>query len=191
MMSEFVDVLRQEHRNIESLLRVLEREIAIFDAGDTPDYEVVRAVIGYFKDYPDACHHPKEDMMVEKIALRDKAAAERIGDLASEHRAEARRLRRMSDAVENVLRDEEVLRETVDAIVRDFIAHERRHMAMEESLVFPAALDVLEVEDWAELALKLADRDDPFYRIGFEPKFSMLRQAILEMEEEAEAERSR
>jgi hemerythrin-like domain-containing protein len=191
MMSEFVAVLRQEHRNIESLLRVLERELAIFDAGDTPDYEVVRAVIAYFKDYPDACHHPKEDMMVEKIALRDQAAAARIGDLAAEHRAEARRLRRMSEAVETVLRDEELLRETVDRIIRDFIAHERRHMAIEESLVFPAALAALATADWAELALKLADRDDPFYRIDVEPKFILLRQAILAMEEEAEAERSR
>jgi hemerythrin-like domain-containing protein len=188
-MNEFVDVLRQEHRNIESLLRVLERELAIFDTGDTPDYEVVSAVIGYFKDYPDACHHPKEDMMVATIALRDQAAAERIGDLAAEHRAEARRLHRMSEAVENVLRDEEVLRETIDKIIRDFIEHERRHMAMEERLVFPTALAALRTEDWADLALKLADRDDPFYRIEFEEKFDTLRRAILAMAEEAEAER--
>jgi hypothetical protein len=30
-MTEFIEVLRQEHRNIESLLRVLERELSVFD----------------------------------------------------------------------------------------------------------------------------------------------------------------
>jgi hypothetical protein len=37
-MTEFIEVLRQEHRNIESLLRVLERELSVFDRGERPDY---------------------------------------------------------------------------------------------------------------------------------------------------------
>ena len=36
---------------------------------------------------------------------------------------------------------------------------------------------------------QLTDRDDPFYQPGFEKKFNTLRQNILTMEEEAEAER--
>ena len=49
-------------------------------------------------------------------------------------------------------------------IIRDFINHERQHMAMEERVVFPAALDGLRAQDWTEIALKLADRSDPFYQ---------------------------
>jgi hemerythrin-like domain-containing protein len=74
-MTDMVEVLRQEHRNIESLLRVLERELSVFDRGERPDYEVVLAVIDYFKDYPDSCHHPKEDMILEKLKARDPVAA--------------------------------------------------------------------------------------------------------------------
>ena len=37
-MTEFIEVLQQEHRNIESLLRVLERELSVFDRGERPDY---------------------------------------------------------------------------------------------------------------------------------------------------------
>jgi hypothetical protein len=36
--------LSQEHRNIEKLLAVLERELEVFARGDRPDYEVVRAL---------------------------------------------------------------------------------------------------------------------------------------------------
>lgn len=68
-MTEMIEVLRQEHRNIESLLRVL-RELSVFERGERPDYEAVLAVIDYFEDYPDACHHPKEDMIVEKLRAR-------------------------------------------------------------------------------------------------------------------------
>ena len=60
-MTYVIEILRQEHRNIEKLLRVLERELSVFDRGERPDYEVVLAVIDYFKDYPESCHHPKEE----------------------------------------------------------------------------------------------------------------------------------
>jgi hemerythrin-like domain-containing protein len=188
-MTYLIEVLRQEHCNIEKLLRVLERELSVFDRGDRPDYEVVLAVINYFKDYPDSCHHPKEDMIVERLKARDPVRAATVGDLETEHREGAKRLRRVALAVERVLSDQDLLRQTVNDIIRDFISHERQHMAMEERIVFPAALEALQPEDWADIAAKVANRDDPFYQPGFEEKFNTLRRNILKMEEEAEAER--
>ena len=38
-MSYLIEVLRQEHCNIERLLCVLERELTVFDRGDRPNYE--------------------------------------------------------------------------------------------------------------------------------------------------------
>jgi hemerythrin-like domain-containing protein len=149
-MAYMIEVLRQEHCNIESLLRVLERELSVFERGDRPDYEVILAVINYFKDYPDSCHHPKEDLIVEKLNARDPLKAATIGDLEAEHREGAKRLRRVALAVERVLGDQDLLRQSVDDIIRDFIKHERQHMAMEERVVFPAALNVLRPEDWSE-----------------------------------------
>jgi len=188
-MVEIIEVLHQEHRNIEKLLRVLERELSVFDRGDRPDYEVVLAVIDYFKDYPDTCHHPKEDMIVAKLKARDPVAAAAIGDLEAEHREGAIRLRQVAQAVERVLSDQDLLRQTIDDIIRDFINHERQHMVMEERVVFPAVLAALRPEDWADIALRLADRYGPPSQPDFEEKFSTLRRNILEMEEQAEAER--
>ena len=161
-----------------------------FDRGERPDYEVVLAVIDYLKDYPDCYHHPKEDMIVEKIKARDPASAATIGDLEVEHQEGTKRLRRVAQAVERVLSDHDLLRQNVDNIIRDFVDYERQHMAMEERVVFPAALKVLRPEDWADVALKMADRSDPFYQRGFEEKFNTLRRNILKMEEEAEADRA-
>ena len=187
-MMEIIEVLLQEHRNIEKLLRVLERELTVFDRAGRPDYEVVLAVINYFKDYPDSCHHPKEDIIVERFKARDPVAAATI-DLEAEHQEGARRLHRVAEAVEGVLSDQILLRQTVDDIIRNFINHERQHMAMEERVVFPAMLNALRPEDWADIALKLADRFGPPSEPDFEEQFSTLRRNILELEEAAEAER--
>jgi len=188
-MTYIVEVLRQEHRNIEKLLWVLERELIAFDRGERPDYEVVLAAIDYFKDYPDSYHHPKEDMIFERLKVRDAAAAATIGALEAEHQEGARRLRRVAQTIEAVLRDEDLLRHTVHDIMRDFIDHERQHMAKEERLLFPAALNALLPADWAEIALKLTDRRDPLSQPRLEEKFNTLRRNILKLEEEAEEAR--
>jgi len=189
-MIEIIEVLQQEHRNIEKLLRVLEEELSVFNHGGHPNYEIVLSVIDYFRDYPDSCHHPKEDIITEKFKARDPVAAESIGNLAAEHRDGAKRLRRVAEAVECVLNDQDLLRQTVDDVIRNFIDHERQHIAMEERVVFPAVVNALRPEDWAEIALKLADRYGSLSEPDFEEKFSTLRRNIMEEEEVAKIERS-
>jgi len=118
----------------------------------------------------------------------DRAAS--IADLEAEHREGAVRLRRVAQAIETVLNDEEVLRDDVDRIVHDFIDKERKHIALEEDMVFPAIVDTLQPADWADVALTLADRYAPPSTADFEEQFSTLRRNILELEEAAVARRS-
>jgi hemerythrin-like domain-containing protein len=74
--------------------------------------------------------------------------------------------------------------------VRDFIDSERKHIAVEDQEVFPAIVDALRPEDWADIALKLADRFSPPSEADFEEQFSTLRRNILDLEAEAAARRS-
>ena len=189
-MIEIIEILHQEHRNLEKLLRVLEQELRVFDRGERPDYEVFGAVIEFFKKYPDSCHHPKEDIIYEKFKARYPDRAASISDLQAEHREGAVRLRRVAQAIETVLNDEEVLREDVDRIVRDFIDNERKHIALEDDVIFPALVNTLQARDWAEIALTLADRYGPPSEADFEEQFSTLRRNILELEEAAAVRRS-
>ena len=187
-----IDLLRQEHRNIERLLRVLEQELSVFDRGEQLDYEVIWAVIAYFQVYPDVCHHPLEDAVFTKLRGRDPAAAGKIGDLEAEHRRGAERLRHVAEAIENMLMDRELLPHTVDDIIRDFIVHEWRHMAMEERDFFPAAVEALQPEDWAEIAsARSAGEKDPLFDETLEARFEAVRRHILQLEQDAEADRAR
>jgi hemerythrin-like domain-containing protein len=185
-----IERLFREHRNIEKLLVVLEHELEIFDRGDRPDYEVIRAIVSYFEVYPEVYHHPQEDRVFAKLKMRDPAAATKVGDLVREHQKGAERLRRVAHAIDSVLADREVLRQTVDTIIRDFIDHERRHMTMEESYFFPAARKALTPQDWAEIASRSTDQSDPLFSEVVEEKFEVVRRHILQLEQEAEAERS-
>jgi hemerythrin-like domain-containing protein len=188
-MPKIIDVLLDEHQNIEKLLLVLEHELEIFDRSARPDYEILQTIIQYFQGYPESCHHPKEEIIFEKLKLRDPAAAKRFGDVEAEHEVEAARLRSFARAVDSVLADQEFLRESFHLAVYDFIEHQRAHLEKEERLLFPAALKALRAEDWAEIDARLDDRKDPLFDV-VEQKFQNLQKTILRWEQEAEESRA-
>jgi hemerythrin-like domain-containing protein len=188
-MSRIIEILLHEHRNIEKLLHVLEQELEIFDRGESPDYEILQAIIDYFQDYPESYHHPKEDIVFERLKLRDPTAARQIGDAEAEHQVETNRLRQFARAVEDVLAGRELLRQTFHNVVRDFIEHQRQHMAKEERLLFPAAVKTLGPDDWTEIDKRLNNRKDPLFDGAIEKKFSALQRTILHWERETQANR--
>ena len=188
-MSNIIQILLEEHRNIDKLLLVLEHELEVFDRSEEPDYEILQAVIQYFQDYPESCHHPKEDMVFEKLKVRDSAAANRIGDVEAEHQVETKRLRRLVEAVEEILAGREFLRQTFHDVVHDFIEHQRQHMDKEERLLFPAAVQGLRPDDWAELDARLNDQKDPLFNGVIETKFQALQRTILRWQRETETSR--
>lgn len=188
-MSNIIQILLEEHRNIDKLLLVLERELEVFDRSEEPDYEVLRAVIQYFQDYPENCHHPKEDMVFEKLKIRDPAAAARVGDAEDDHKIETMRLHRLVEAVEDILAGREFLRKTFHDVVRDFIEHQRQHMDKEERLLFPAAVQGLGPDDWADIDARLCDRKDPLFNGTIETKFQALQGMILRWQQETEISR--
>ncbi len=178
-MTRMIELLRGEHRDIERLLIVLEDEVGVFDRRERPDYDVIEAIISYFQDYPDCCHHPKEDMIFGKLKARDPSAAKSVGDVEAEHRQETDRLDRVARVVRNVLLDREVARQTLSDVMRDFIDHQRIHMAMEERTLFPAAASTLRPEDWQDIDSTWHDRKETLFNVAMEEKYHSLRDRIL------------
>jgi hemerythrin-like domain-containing protein len=187
-MVEILRRLREEHRNIARVLNALEHQLAIFDRGEQPDYDVLVAAADYFTGFPDRCHHPKEDLIFRKLKKEDPAAIESIEDLELEHEKMAGLAGHFREAVQNVLEEVEVPREAFDAVVRHFIRDQHRHMQMEEEHFFPLALRVLGPQDWAEIDSQVTKEDDPLFGSEASRSFEALLRQILKWEQEDEAE---
>lgn len=183
-MSDVITALRQEHANIGQLLDILERQVAVFDRGGSPDYDIVEGVIDYFQSYPDLYHHPKEDLVFQKLKLRDPAAVERVGDLRHEHEELAARTREFAAGVRAVLEEAQVSRESFDQWARRFIGLQRDHMDREERLFFPAARAALTSEDWADIEARASDQEDPLFGSDVGHRYEALRRDILQWERE-------
>ncbi len=183
-MSPLIQVLRQEHKNIARLLDALEHQVELSVAGKRPDYDLLQDIATYFCDYPDRCHHPKEDAVFRQLQARHPEAAKQIGDLAREHRDTGARVRRFRDNIQALFRDQVMPLATLVNAARSFIDAERQHMRMEEAVFFPAAESALSEEDWHVIGSGMSREHDPLFGTTVEKQFATLLQRLLAWEKE-------
>ncbi len=169
------------------LLDALERQIVILEGGGTPDYDIVQGVMDYCLTFPDLHHHPKEDLVYRRLALRDPTAAAGVGDLLEEHAALGEGTRRLAAAVRNVLDEAEVPRDALLKLARDFLGHYRRHIAQEDENFFPVARARLTAADWAAIAAELGEGHDPLFSSTPDDRFANLRRHILDWDRDDQA----
>ena len=186
-MSEVMDRLREEHRNIEKILRALEHQITIFDTAEQPDYDVLAAAADYFLGFPESCHHPKENLVYRKMCDRDPALAQTMTDLEAEHEKLSVLARHFQEAVRNVMQEVEVSRVAFSDVARHFLSEQRRHIEAEEDRFFPLALQILTPDDWSEIDKRITREKDPVFGDEISQQFELLRNTILKWEREDEA----
>jgi len=181
-MTKILDEIRDDHRNMARVYDLLGRELNTFKEGGRPDYDLVEIILEYCLHYPDLCHHPKEDLIFEKLQARDPATANIIGNLKREHEELSTLTWRFSCAVMNVLDDQTLPRDWFLDVANDYLSFSRNHMQMEEVLFFPAARKTLAPEDWAELDDTREMVEDPLFGEGIQKKYEGLYQEIMNWE---------
>ena len=159
--AEFMLALREDHAGLSRVLREIEVQAAAL--GHAP--EAARAVLGeamrYLLVYQHSVHHPREDMLFERIRRREPSLFENMKRLVFEHRigqeragAIERELRRASAAA---LRGRPGAR--IARMLGDYVRHTREHMRREEAVFYSGAERVLTQADWAALADSAPSRD--------------------------------
>lgn len=162
-MSKAIKELRLDHSNFMKLLAVLEAELAVFDQGGSPDYEMIDTAADYFSNYAENFHHPLENAVYAQLQARDPAAAEAIGDLEKEHEATSAAAAAFREATRAILNEAELPRDLFHQRSALFIEKERAHIAMEERQFFPEALRCLTAEDWQAVKESFSKEADPLF----------------------------
>ena len=74
-MPDLITVLREEHEQMARLLRVVERELERVREGGNPHFTLLIQTMKYLTHYPDAVHHPQENVLFEMHRERMPGAA--------------------------------------------------------------------------------------------------------------------
>ena len=182
-MAEIVRLLRREHMDMAVLLDLLERQIAAFKSGGEPDYAIVRGILDYYLSYPDLYHHPKEDLIYQRLRRRDPEKAAEVEDILHSHKDLAMLVRRFASAtIDQMLGKGETPREWFGSLARSFVDSNRAHMAAEEERFLPLVLQVLSPEDWSEIDAQVTDETDPLFGNSVEARFQALHESIVSLD---------
>lgn len=189
-MRDTLILLRLEHGNLSKLLGLIEDQAAAAEAGTRMDEELLRLASEYFSDYPDRCHHPKEDLVYELLKVRDPDSCADLRDLIADHRRLHELAEAFGQAVRRLPEERQAAQPGVRAAILEFTEHYRRHMRDEEVHFFRAAEQRLTRDDWDSLDFVMFEQDDPLFDHVTEKRFSALRERIEALAKQGKARRS-
>ena len=178
-MVETLEKLRREHVNFGLLLHQLEKQLNELKSGNPVDYPLVADVADYFTGYPGDIHHPKEDLLFERLDFCAPAAAENARRLLDHHENIGRLAQKFADETKAVQEGSEVPRETFIDTLEEFILVQRTHMRMEESLFFPLVELHLTDEDWNYVNTRVSDDLDPVFEARGIDRYKRLLQVLV------------
>ena len=175
---EILRELREDHRNMAVLLRLLDGVVKKASAGEDPDFELLGEIMRYMTVYPDAVHHPKEDILYEQLRNEREDLADGLEDVTTDHAAIAELGSRLRDDVEEIVDGSPVRR---DKLIDDAAAYVRRlraHMAWEEEDLFERIEEMLETQSLEFDVSEYAQIKDPLFELEVESGFKRLMSSL-------------
>lgn len=170
--------LRTDHRNMAIMLDVLEQESNKLYDGHDADFDLVHDVMRYMTVYPDAVHHPKEDLVYAELRAARPDLAEGLDRVPAEHRELADLGLKLRHDVESILSGTALRRNVVVADALRYVKRLREHMDFEESDLF-VRLDELVLEGHSlTMESDVRSLSDPVFGPDVEKRFGKLFDSI-------------
>lgn len=189
-MSDTLIFLSLEHKRIAQLLKVMEEQLEILEAGEKPDQELLQSMVAYLSGHSEQCHHPKEDLLFRKLTRRDPKAVEGLNNLIEEHKELERLTKHLTELVVKMPEQPDVSLQLLRDPMRHFIDCYYNHMSMEEKYFFPTVLRSLTSNDWAEIDFSVFDQADPIFDGAAEQQFSKLHGEIIRLSDQRGKQRA-
>lgn len=157
----FMARLRLDHARLSRVLR----EVEVQRARLASEPEAARAVLGealhYLVEYLHGHHHPREDLLYERLLPLRADLGDELRELASDHDGGAARARRLSHALGRLPAGGARAADRFARALQSYVDETREHMRREERAIFYAGVEPwLSDEEWRALAGQ-ALPDDP------------------------------
>ena len=181
-----IAALLGEHQYQSRLLNALDKQVGLLNQELEPDVEVLYGVMHYMTNHPDRYHHPKEDLIFERLAQRDASLRPLVDKLQVAHADIARAGVELLGLIEARAgagggATPEQWREIRDH-ASSYIVGLRRHMDIESVQLFPKAIAGLEPSDWREIDADMQSVADPIFGDEVAEQYLMLHEHYVKDE---------
>jgi hemerythrin-like domain-containing protein len=177
MAQAIITAINEEHRTIARLLHLIDKQVALFSDAEAPDLELLHLIMDYTRAYPDLYHHPKENAIFITLRDRDPAIAPAVEALLDEHATMSNVTDRFATMIEQLIGDATMPRDAFVKAAMEYVDFQRSHMRREVEVVLPAAIRLLNEQDWADIAARIDSQPDPL--AGGQERYRKLSDLLL------------
>ncbi|CAB3810045.1 hypothetical protein LMG28688_07134 [Paraburkholderia caffeinitolerans] len=178
-MTSIIDNLIAEHRRLERLVRLLERQSMLRDAQAAANAALLVDALYYLTRFPDVNHHALEDRIIGKLLGKKALHPELANELSAQHATLAFQGHELIQDLESMVRDENMSRELLEFRIQLYAERLRHNMAVEELALFPVAAHHLDSGDWSSILQANPNRSaDPLFQAPVHERFVQLRRVI-------------
>jgi hemerythrin-like domain-containing protein len=179
---ELMTELRLDHRNMAAVLDILEGIVGEMEANKDPDFELLDEIMHYMTVYPDAVHHPKEDVVYEQLRQARPDLSDHLDHVPNDHNDIAHLGSLLRDEVEAINAGAAVRRERMIEDTAAYVQRLRNHIRWEEEDLFPRIDKMLDAEPHKVDVSQYEHIKDPVFELeieaGFRRLIASLRSAI-------------
>ena len=182
MPHESIEIIHEEHTALAAMLRSIGMMVERGPGQRSENFfEVLRAMLFYIDEFPERLHHPKESELlfprVARLAPETKVVIARLDQDHAKGESAVRELQHLLLAWELI---GDARRAAFDTAAKRYLAFYLEHMRLEETVILPAALRVLNDADWLELDAAFATNCDPLTgRYPLDPAYERLYTRIV------------
>src|SRR6185503_16716521 len=139
MSANPINVLRQEHGNMRSVLVVVRDQLDMLERGGAPDFVLLANALHYMRRFPSQSHHPKEDLIFAHLARLAPGSQEAMYHARREHREIYELEDWLIECALNAPKAGSLARGRLPDLGRNYLEIQRKHSEREERLLFPQA----------------------------------------------------
>lgn len=182
-MSAPLAIISDEHRSLAAIIHGLEFLVRqARDAQEPPSFPLLHAMLRYIDEFPEALHHPKEEMyLFRKLRMRTGELDATLDELERQHAEGHALVGELKASLAAYERDPEGGLPRFAAAVGRFAVAQTQHMVLEARVVIPAAREHLTGDDWSEIATAFAGNSDPRFSADNDDAFRQLFARILNL----------
>ena len=135
-LADLMRELREDHRNMSIVLDLLDDVTAKIRDEDDSVLELLAEIMHYMTVYPDAVHHPKEDVAYAQLREHRPDLAEGLEDVPGDHKDIAELGLRLKSDIDSIESGTAVRREQLVEDASGYVKRLRDHINWEEGDLF-------------------------------------------------------